>query len=103
MPVATTERTTNPLTVPLYATKPQRRIPGTDFIAVTMHRSADGTVREYALFTSDGTVSLGTVHFHPRRTWRPACYTMQPHSSLDAESWPTLAAYADEMATRLGI
>jgi hypothetical protein len=93
----------NSLLTPLYANKPKRRIPGTNFVAVTMYRSNDGTVRQYAIFTADGEASLGTAYYQPKNRVRPTRYTMVPVDRYDSERWLTLADFATEMATRLGV
>jgi hypothetical protein len=95
-------RSDNPLTWPLYADKPQRRLGGGKYVAVTMHRSWDGTVASYALFTPDG-ASLGTANYHPKRGFRPRGYTMTSVYSVGDETWPTLEAFASTMAARLQV
>jgi hypothetical protein len=57
----------------LYAEKPQRRIAGTDFIAVTMYAAQDKSYRQYTLFDADGN-RLGNVTSHGSRVGRPAGY-----------------------------
>ena len=96
----------NPLTdMPLYASKPQRRIPGTNVVAVTMYRSNDRTVQEVALFTTDGEVSLGTVHYQHRRTMtRSRGWSLHRSPSVHQymDQWPTLGEAAVALAERLG-
>jgi len=93
---------TNPLTYPLYADKPKRTIPGTDVVAVTMYRSQDNTVRRFALITKDG-AHLGNANYHPKTSYRSACYTMTGESLIATERWSTLAEFAAEMKRRHGI
>ena len=54
------------LDLPLYAGKPQRKVPGTDVTAVTMRASADRSIRQYVLFDADGN-RLGDVAAHGAR------------------------------------
>lgn len=61
------------LHLPLYASKPQRRIPGTDVIAVTMYASDDRSVRQYSLFTADGYI-LGNISSHSSQIGGSAGY-----------------------------
>ena len=63
----------NDLSMPLYANKPSRKVPGTDVTAVTMYASSDRTVREYVLFDADGN-RLGDVTSHTRGLARSAGY-----------------------------
>lgn len=78
------------LALPLYASKPQRRIPGTTCVAVTMYRSHDGSVASYAILTEDGKAHLGTAHFQHRRT-------------MTRLRGYTLTAFALEMGRRNGL
>jgi len=98
--------TRNPLTdMPLYAEKPQRRIPGLNVVAVTMYRSNDRTVQEVALFTEDGQVSLGTVHYQHRQTMtRSRGWSLHRSPSLrqHMDQWRTLGEAAIALAERLG-
>lgn len=92
---------TNSLLIPLYADKPRRKISGTDFVAVTMYRSHDGSVREFTILSSDGECHLGKLYYQGRRSWRPACYTMEPVTQVNQEWWHTMAEYVVEMQKRL--
>lgn len=94
----------NSLLIPLYAKKPQRKIAGTDYVAVTMYKSSDGSVREYAVFTADGEASLGMAYWHGPRRFRPTgFYSMNSVSRINEETWPNLATFAEEMARRHGL
>lgn len=95
----------NLLTIPLYASKPQRKIAGTNFVAVTMYRSYDGTVAEYAVFTADGTKNLGTAHYQPanKRFGRTRGYTMKSVPDSMDDRWRSLTDFAIEMAKRLNV
>ena len=97
---------TNPLTdLPLYAERPQRRIPGTNVVAVTMYRSADKTVHEVTLFTEDGQARLGTLHYQHRKTMtRSRGWSLHRSPMLrdHADQWPTLSEAAFALAERLG-
>jgi len=95
--------TENLLELPLYASKPRRTVPGTDVVAVTMYRSTDNSVREFALITKDGQAYLGAVKYHGPKPWRPAGYTMVNDNRGVQERWNTLADYVAEMKSRLGI
>lgn len=96
-------KTENMLELPIYANKPQRRIPGTNFVAVTMYRSNDNSVREFTIFTADGKAILGTAHYHPKRSYFPAGYTMTSVRRVGDEQWSNLASFATEMAKRLEV
>lgn len=89
------------LTIPMYADKPQRRIPGTTATAVTLYKSHDGTVRQYAIMTPDA--MLGTAHYQPAKSYRPAGYTLQSVPAIGDEQWRTLTTFALEMGKRLGV
>jgi hypothetical protein len=99
----TTTNTKNLLEMPLYADRPQRRIPGTKAVAVTMRQSADRSVAEYAIFTEDGLGHLGTAYFQPARLARPRCYAMVSCPSFRDETFKNLAEFAREMARRNGL
>lgn len=100
----TTSTERNDLTLPLYASKPQRRIPGTNVVAVTMYKSHDGTVASYALLTADGKAHLGTAHYQHRKTMtRSRGYAMVACPGYRDEVWPNLTAFALAMAERLGV
>jgi hypothetical protein len=85
----------------LYSERPRRRIPGTEYVAVTMYRSSDGSVRWFALFTADGMKSLGTAYYQAETRTRSRGYTLVQSPMLTDEKWPTLAAFATEMDRRL--
>ncbi len=98
----TAAASTNALSLPIYARKPQRRIPGTDAIAVTVYASGDRTVRHYTLFTTDG-VRLGDVSNHSKRLGVAAGYH-QGHGSFNVcsgqESWSNLTDAATALASK---
>lgn len=97
--------TRNSLELPLYADKPRRRVPGTNVVAVTMYRSGDKTVQTVALFTEDGEVSLGTLHYQHRQTMsrsRGWSLWASPTLSQWRDQWPTLGEAAVALAERLG-
>lgn len=89
--------------LPLYASKPQRRISGTDLIAVTMYASTDRTVREYAIFTADGE-SLGTVYYGKasRAIYRGSEYGHTSYSSLTTKRYGSLADAALALPKSMG-
>jgi hypothetical protein len=93
---------TRTLDYPLYANKPKRHLPNSDVIVVTMYRSTDGTVAEYALFTDDDAY-LGCCYYHPKRAARSAGYSMESVFRYDREWWPNLASFAADMKRRHGI
>lgn len=93
----------NSLLIPIYAHKPKRRIPGTNCVAVTMHRSYDGSVAEYAIFTEDGEAYLGNAHFHPKRKIDPRGYSLNAVRRLGEEHWSNLTEFALEMGRRHGL
>lgn len=88
------------LDLPLYANQPQRKIPGTDVIAVTVYASSDKTVRHYVLFDAEGN-RLGKVSNHCRRLAQSAGYHLG-HTSYDArrmEHFRNLAEAAEHLLT----
>lgn len=96
---------TNTLELPLYANQPKRRIPGTNVVAVTMYRSNDKTVQTVHLFTEDGEVSLGRLHYQHRQTMsRSRGWSLHqcPRVSDYRDQWPTLGEAAVALAERLG-
>src|SRR3954453_22900469 len=102
----------NDLAIPLIANKPQRRIPGTRCVAVTMHKSNDGaragrsprpSVASYAVFTVDGEAYLGTAHFHQKRAYRPRGYSLNSVHRINDECWSTLTECVLEMGKRLDV
>lgn len=74
--------------------KPQRRIPGTDAIALTSYRAADGSYREYQIFTEDG-VEIGRVTSHQAKPGLAAGYH-EGHRSYrhDLRTWGNLTEAA---------
>lgn len=90
---------TAPLSLPLYADRPQRKVPGTDVIAVTMYASGDRSVRHYTLFTAEGE-RLDNVAYHGRTLARAAGYH-RGHGVWrhDSESWSNLTEAAIALLT----
>ena len=93
----------NTLALPLYANKPQRRIPGTKAVAVTMYKSHDGSVAEYAVFSTDGEAYLGNAYFRPKRSIFPRSYATKSVPHMHDERFATLTEFALEMARRNGL
>lgn len=81
---------------PYLQDQPQRRIPGTDAIALTSYRAADGSYREYQIFTEDG-VEIGRVTSHSARLGLAAGYHEGHRSySHNLRTWSTLTEAADD-------
>ena len=99
--MTTTVRATSAFESPLYGDKPRRRIPGTTAVAVTMSRSDDNSVREYAIFTADGMGWLGRAYWTPKRKAWSAGYTMASSPTHRDEKFANLAEFATVMAERL--
>jgi hypothetical protein len=99
----TTAAPANTLLLPVYASKPQRRIPGTNCVAVTMYRSNDGSVREYAVFTADGTASIGRAHWQGKRKAFSAGYTIDRVATHRSEKWANLTEFTTAMGERLNV
>jgi hypothetical protein len=93
------------LEIPLYANKPQRRVPGTNVVAVTTYRSEDKTVQTVTLITEDGQTMIGRLHYQHRQTMtRSRGWSLHqcPTSAQYCDQWPTLAEAAFALAERLG-
>ena len=88
---------------PLYGDRPRRRIPGTTAVAVTMYKSSDGSVREYAIFTADGMGWLGRAYWTPKRKAWAAGYTMASSPTHRDEKFRNLAEFATTIARRNGL
>lgn len=93
----------NDLTLPLYATKPQRRIPGTRCIAVTLYKSDDGSVAQYAILTDDGQAHIGKAFYQPKRRFHARGYAMVQSPTLRDETFRNLTEFATEIGDRLGL
>ncbi len=100
MSIKTTPRPGSALALPVYANKPQRRVPGVDgVVAVTNYSTGTGNghIRQYSLFTEEGEY-LGKFSAHSRRIAQSAGYHLG-HGSYDPrtmdyfQNMPQVAQY----------